>query len=75
MAVRDHAASALAAFTVCSSIKGAFILLCTFPVYGRVGYGGNSMLAFLNLALCLISALVYEISRNLGSEWVLQMDG
>lgn len=69
-AVKDYTASALAAFTVASSVGGAVVPLSTFPLYDGVGYGwGNTVIAAVNLSLSFIPLAMYMASRKLGGRW------
>ena len=74
-AVPNYTASALAAHTIFSSIGGALVPIGTFPLYDKVGYGwGNSAIAFLNLALCIIPITMYSMSHGSGNEWVVHIE-
>jgi len=67
-------ASAVAAHTIFSSIGGSAIPIGTFPLYERVGYGwGNSIIAFINLGLCLIPLLMYIAAHLLGREQIFHI--
>lgn len=73
-AVPNYTASALAAHTIFSSIGGAFIPIGTFPLYDKLGYGwGNSLIAFINLSLCIIPLAMYIMSISLGNEWIVHI--
>lgn len=70
--VHTYTASALAAFTVASSIGGALIPLSTFPLYDSIGHGwGNTTIALVNLLLILIPLTMYTVSRRLGDDQTL----
>ena len=61
-----HAASALAANTVLRSLVGALLPLAGPKMYDTLGLGwGNSLLAFIALALCPIPVLFYKYG-----EWI-----
>lgn len=65
-----YTASALAAHTVASSIGGALIPLATFPTYGKIGYGwGNTIIAMINLGLCVIPLFLFLASRRRPGKW------
>ena len=54
-AFTTYAASAVAASTVIRAILGAVLPLIGLPMYHKLGLGwGNSLLAFVSLALCII---------------------
>ena len=56
-----YAASALAANTILRSILGAVFPLFALQMYNSLGLGwGNSLLAFLTLALCLVPIIFYR---------------
>ena len=56
----EFSASALAAITVTRCIGGSLIPLLGPILYDRLGLGwGNSVLAFLNLSLCLVLCLLF----------------
>lgn len=61
-----YAASAIAANTVLRSIFGAVFPLFALQMYDALGLGwGNSLLAFLSLALCVIPWLFYWYGETL----------
>lgn len=61
-----HAASALAACTVLRSIAGAFIPLAGPAMYQALGLGwGNSLLAFIALALSPLSWIFYKYGERI----------
>jgi len=66
--------SALAAHTVANSIGGAVIPLSTYPLYGSVGYGwGNSVIALVSLALCIIPLILFLLARGRHVSWKVHM--
>lgn len=61
-----HAASALAANTVLRSLVGALLPLAGPKMYQSLGLGwGNSLLAFIALALCPIPVLFYKYGERI----------
>ena len=61
-----HAASALAANTVLRSLVGALLPLAGPKMYDSLGLGwGNSLLAFIALALCPIPVLFYKYGERI----------
>jgi MFS family permease len=61
-----HAASALAAATVLRSLAGCFLPLAGPKMYGALGLGwGNSLLAFIALAMTPISWLFYKYGERI----------
>ena len=55
-----HAASAMAANTVLRSLIGAVLPLAGRSMYAKLGLGwGNSLLAFIALAMCPLPWLFY----------------
>jgi hypothetical protein len=61
-----HAASALAANTVLRSLVGALLPLAGPKMYDTLGLGwGNSLLAFIALALCPIPILFYKYGERI----------
>ncbi|RSM03283.1 hypothetical protein CDV31_010559 [Fusarium ambrosium] len=61
-----YAASALAANTVMRSIAGATLPLCALKMYDRLGLGwGNSLLAFIAIALLPIPILIKRYGEKL----------
>lgn len=55
-----YAASAVGAATVLRAILGAVLPLVGLPMYNALGLGwGNSLLAFISLALCPITYFFY----------------
>lgn len=55
-----HAASAIAANTVLRSLFGAFLPLAGLQMYDKLGLGwGNSLLAFVTLALSAVPPLFW----------------
>jgi len=61
-----HAASAIAANTVLRSLAGAFLPLAGPKMYGALGLGwGNSLLAFIALALSPLSWIFYKYGERI----------
>lgn len=61
-----HAASALAANTVLRSLVGALLPLAGPKMYHSLGLGwGNTLLAFIALALCPIPILFYKYGERI----------
>ena len=61
-----HAASALAANTVLRSIVGALLPLAGLEMYSKLGLGwGNSLLAFIALALCPVPIIFYVYGERI----------
>lgn len=61
-----HAASALAASTVIRSFVGAFLPLAGPEMYKQLGLGwGNSLLAFIALALSPVSWILYRYGEKI----------
>ncbi|KAK4133744.1 MFS general substrate transporter [Trichocladium antarcticum] len=61
-----HAASVTAALTVLRSLVGALLPLCALDMYATLGMGwGNSLLAFLSLALVPIPLLFFKFGPTL----------
>jgi len=62
----QHAASAIAANTVLRSLVGAFLPLAGPRMYAALGLGwGNSLLAFIALALAPISVIFYKYGERI----------
>ena len=73
-AVPNFSASALAAFTVASSVGGAILPLATFSLYDSIGYGwGNTVIGMINVALCVIPLYLYIAARKLGEGWKIEV--
>lgn len=69
-----YAASAVAAFTVIRCLAGAFLPLAGPPLYAKLGLGwGNSLLAFLGLALIPIPLLFYIYGERLRKRSTLKL--
>jgi hypothetical protein len=69
-----YAASAVAAMTVLRAILGAVLPLVGLPMYNRLGLGwGNSLLAFVALALCPVSYLFFVYGERLRTHPKLQV--
>lgn len=61
-----HAASAVAAATVLRSLVGALLPLAGPKMYATLGLGwGNSLLAFIALALCPMPWVFYRYGERL----------
>ncbi|KAL8791737.1 MAG: hypothetical protein Q9195_005675 [Heterodermia aff. obscurata] len=61
-----HAASALAANTVLRSLIGALLPLAGQQMYDTLGYGwGNSLLAFIAVAMCPIPWIFYRYGERI----------
>lgn len=72
--VPEYTASALAAHTIASSVGGSMIPLSTFPIYERVGYGwGNTIIASINMGLCLITVTMLFVSKKLPDTWNVEI--
>jgi hypothetical protein len=62
----EHAASAIAACTVLRSLAGGLLPLCGLKLYDKIGMGwGNSLLAFIALAMAPIPILFYFLGEKL----------
>lgn len=65
-AFTKHAASAIAACTVLRSLAGGLLPLCGLELYHKIGMGwGNSLLAFVALAMAPIPILFYFLGEKL----------
>lgn len=72
--VPGYTASALAAHTIASSLGGALIPLSTYDMYDRVGYGwGNTIIAGINMVLCLIPVSMFSISKKMTNNWDMKL--
>ena len=61
-----HAASALAANTVLRSLIGALLPLAGQQMYDTLGLGwGNSLLAFISVAMCPIPWIFYRYGERI----------
>ena len=61
-----YAASALAANTVLRSLVGALLPLAGQKMYATLGLGwGNSLLAFIALAMCPIPVIFYKYGERI----------
>lgn len=61
-----HAASALAANTILRSLLGALLPLAGRSMYQTLGLGwGNSLLAFIAVALCPIPIVFYRYGERI----------
>lgn len=61
-----HAASAMAANTVLRSVVGALLPLAGLPMYEKLGLGwGNSLLAFIALAMVPLPVLFYRYGERI----------
>ncbi|KAJ5209477.1 hypothetical protein N7449_003856 [Penicillium cf. viridicatum] len=69
-----HAASAVAACTVLRSLLGALLPLCGLQMYEKLGLGwGNSLLAFLALAMAPIPILFQTWGESLRTKWTIDL--
>jgi MFS family permease len=69
-----HAASAVAACTVLRSLLGALLPLCGLQMYEKLGLGwGNSLLAFLALAMAPIPILFQLWGEKLRTKWAIDL--
>lgn len=69
-----YAASALAANTVLRSIFGAVLPLVGQRMYNSLGLAwGNSLLAFIALAMCPIPLIFYRYGEMVRLRWSLQL--
>ncbi|KAJ5773863.1 hypothetical protein N7457_008759 [Penicillium paradoxum] len=69
-----HAASAVAACTVLRSLLGALLPLCGLQMYEKMGLGwGNSLLAFLALAMAPIPILFQIWGEKLRTKWAIDL--
>ncbi len=65
-AFTTYAASALAANTVLRSLIGALLPLAGQKMYATLGYGwGNSLLAFIALAMCPLPVFLYKYGERI----------
>ena len=65
-AFTTYAASALAANTVLRSLLGALLPLAGQKMYATLGYGwGNSLLAFIALAMCPLPVFLYMYGERI----------
>jgi type III secretory pathway component EscS len=63
-----YAASAVAATTVIRSLGGAFLPLAGAPMYASLGLAwGNSLLAFIALAMCPLPFIFYRYGERIRS--------
>lgn len=61
-----HAASALAANTILRSLLGALLPLAGRSMYDKLGLGwGNSLLAFIAVALCPIPIVFFKYGERI----------
>lgn len=69
-----HAASAIAANTVLRSLVGAFLPLAGPAMYAALGLGwGNSLLAFIALALAPVSWIFYRYGEQIRKKYPVQL--
>lgn len=69
-----YAASAVAASTVLRALFGAVLPLCGLPMYDKLGLGwGNSLLAFVSLALWPIPYLFFVYGEKIRTHPKLQV--
>lgn len=72
-AFQRHAASALAANTVLRSLLGAFLPLAGPRMYASLGLGwGNTLLAFLALAMSPVSWILFKYGERLRKRYNVQ---
>ena len=65
-AFTTYAASALAANTVLRSLVGALLPLAGQKMYATLGLGwGNSLLAFIAIAMCPIPIILYRYGERI----------
>ena len=65
-AFTTYAASALAANTVLRSLVGALLPLAGQKMYATLGDGwGNSLLAFIALAMCPLPVVLYKYGERI----------
>jgi multidrug resistance protein len=70
----QYAASALAANTVLRSLMGGLLPLCGLSLYSKLGYGwGNSLLAFISLALVPIPALFSLYGERIRNRFPIEL--
>ena len=70
-----YAASALAANTVLRSLVGALLPLAGQQMYSTLGYGwGNSLLAFIALAMCPIPWIFFKYGERIRKNPRFQMN-
>ncbi|KAJ5833215.1 hypothetical protein N7474_001526 [Penicillium riverlandense] len=68
-----HAASGIAAITICRSLFGALLPLAGPSMYQRLGYGwGNSLLGFITLAMIPMPAIFKRFGGSLRKKFVLE---
>jgi len=69
-----YAASAIAANTVLRSIFGAVLPLAGEKMYNKLGLGwGNSLLAFIALACCVIPPFFYRYGEQLRKKYPVDL--
>ncbi|KAL7269161.1 hypothetical protein RUND412_008182 [Rhizina undulata] len=70
-----YAASALAATAVLRSVLGAVLPLAGESMYNKLGLGwGNSLLAFIALAMCPVPWAFERWGENIRNRWKLNFD-
>lgn len=70
-----HSASAMAANTVLRSVIGAVLPLAGGPMYDALGLGwGNSLLAFIALALSPVPLLFYKYGERIRTSKRFQLE-
>lgn len=73
-AYTEYAASAIAATTVLRSVIGAVLPLAGGPMYKTLGLGwGNSVLAFIALAMCPLPFLFYRFGEQIRKKTVVPL--
>lgn len=69
-----YAASALAANTVLRSLGGALLPLAGHKMYNTLGLGwGNSLLAFIALAMCPFPLLFYKFGERIRTRFMVKL--
>lgn len=69
-----YAASALAANSVIRSVIGATLPLCGRQMYNKLGLGwGNSLLAFIAIALLPIPSLLYIFGERIRTRYAVKL--
>ena len=72
-AFKMYAASALAASTVVRSLAGGLLPIAGLPLYNNLGLGwGNSLLAFIALALAPTSLLILKYGEFLRKKYEIK---
>ncbi|KAF2725432.1 MFS general substrate transporter [Polychaeton citri CBS 116435] len=69
-----YAASAMAANTILRSIFGAVFPLFALKMYNALGLGwGNSLIAFISLALCPVPFLFYAYGEKIRTKYAISL--